>query len=123
MSASLKLTPLAEEHIAAGARMVNFGGWDMPLAYGSQLEEHHAVRQDAGMFDVSHMLNVDISGVDAKAFLQRRGLEPRDGLSEAGRLGLLTLVPCPEFRQKPPAGRWFFLPHSRSLCAPKPGKN
>lgn len=71
MSASLKRTPLAEEHIAAGARMVDFGGWDMPLAYGSQLEEHHAVRQDAGMFDVSHMLNVDISGVDAKAFLQR----------------------------------------------------
>src|SRR5690242_49718 len=47
MSAPLKRTPLAEEHIAAGARMVDFGGWDMPLAYGSQLEEHHAVRQDA----------------------------------------------------------------------------
>ena len=62
MSAPLKRTPLAEEHIAAGARMVDFGGWDMPLAYGSQLEEHHAVRQDAGMFDVSHMLNVDVQG-------------------------------------------------------------
>ncbi|CAB3853524.1 Aminomethyltransferase [Achromobacter mucicolens] len=71
MSAPLKRTPLAEEHIAAGARMVDFGGWDMPLAYGSQLEEHHAVRQDAGMFDVSHMLNVDVQGPDAFAFLQR----------------------------------------------------
>lgn len=71
MSATLKRTPLAEEHIAAGARMVDFGGWDMPLAYGSQLEEHHAVRQDAGMFDVSHMLNVDVTGPDAYAFLQR----------------------------------------------------
>lgn len=70
MSAPLKRTPLAEEHIAAGARMVDFGGWDMPLAYGSQLEEHHAVRQDAGMFDVSHMLNVDVKGPDAFAFLQ-----------------------------------------------------
>ncbi|WP_434644395.1 glycine cleavage system aminomethyltransferase GcvT [Achromobacter piechaudii] len=71
MSATLKRTPLADEHIASGARMVDFGGWDMPLAYGSQLEEHHAVRQDAGMFDVSHMLNVDVAGPDAFAFLQR----------------------------------------------------
>lgn len=71
MSATLKRTPLADEHIASGARMVDFGGWDMPLAYGSQLEEHHAVRQDAGMFDVSHMLNVDVAGPDAYAFLQR----------------------------------------------------
>jgi len=71
MSAILKRTPLAETHIAAGARMVDFGGWEMPLAYGSQLEEHHAVRRDAGIFDVSHMLNVDISGSQATAFLQR----------------------------------------------------
>lgn len=71
MSATLKRTPLADEHIASGAQMVDFGGWDMPLAYGSQLEEHHAVRQDAGMFDVSHMLNVDVTGPDAFAFLQR----------------------------------------------------
>jgi aminomethyltransferase len=71
MSISLKNTPLAQEHIAAGARMVDFGGWNMPLAYGSQLDEHHAVRQDAGMFDVSHMLNVDVTGADAMAFLRR----------------------------------------------------
>lgn len=71
MSAVLSRTPLAETHIASGARMVDFGGWEMPLAYGSQLEEHHTVRRDAGMFDVSHMLNVDVSGPQAMAFLQR----------------------------------------------------
>jgi len=71
MSAALKRTPLAELHLAAGARMVDFGGWEMPLAYGSQIEEHHAVRRDAGMFDVSHMLNVDVAGAGAPAFLAR----------------------------------------------------
>ncbi|OZI66595.1 glycine cleavage system aminomethyltransferase GcvT [Bordetella genomosp. 11] len=71
MSHSLKNTPLAQAHIDAGARMVDFGGWNMPLAYGSQLEEHHAVRRDAGMFDVSHMLNVDVTGADAMPFLRR----------------------------------------------------
>ena len=71
MSSPLKRTPLADTHLAAGARMVDFGGWDMPVHYGSQIEEHHHVRQDAGMFDVSHMLNVDVSGPDAKLFLQK----------------------------------------------------
>lgn len=70
MSSALKHTPLHAVHIESGAKMVDFGGWDMPVAYGSQLEEHHAVRQDAGMFDVSHMLNVDVNGTDAEAFLQ-----------------------------------------------------
>lgn len=71
MSSTLKHTPLHSVHTQAGAKMVDFGGWDMPVAYGSQLEEHHAVRQDAGMFDVSHMLNVDVNGTDAEAFLKR----------------------------------------------------
>ncbi len=69
-SSTLKSTPLAPQHEAAGARMVDFGGWNMPLAYGSQIEEHHAVREDGGMFDVSHMLNVDIAGPDAQVFLR-----------------------------------------------------
>jgi aminomethyltransferase len=47
-------TPLYNAHVAAGAKMVDFAGWDMPIHYGSQLEEHHTVRRDAGMFDVSH---------------------------------------------------------------------
>lgn len=69
-------TPLHATHVAAGARMVDFAGWDMPVNYGSQIEEHHAVRRDAGMFDVSHMLALDLDGVDAKAFL--RGLIAND---------------------------------------------
>ena len=64
-------TILNDTHRRLGARMVDFGGWDMPLHYGSQLEEHHAVRRDSGMFDVSHMCAVDIAGADAKAFLSR----------------------------------------------------
>ncbi len=64
-------TPLYAEHVAAGARMVEFGGWDMPLHYGSALGEHHAVRQSAGIFDVSHMTVVDVMGPDATAFLGR----------------------------------------------------
>jgi aminomethyltransferase len=57
--------------VAAGAKMVDFGGWEMPLNYGSQIEEHHAVRRDAGMFDVSHMCAVDIDGLRPKSFLKR----------------------------------------------------
>lgn len=64
-------TPLHDLHLAAGARMVDFGGWDMPLAYGSQIEEHHAVRRRAGMFDVSHMTVVDVEGDGARDYLLR----------------------------------------------------
>ena len=62
-------TPLYDAHIAAGARMVDFGGWEMPINYGSQIEEHNNVRQAAGMFDVSHMTVVDIRGTHARIFL------------------------------------------------------
>jgi len=62
-------TPLYRTHLQQGARMVDFGGWDMPVNYGSQIEEHHRVRRDAGMFDVSHMCVVDIRGPDARRFL------------------------------------------------------
>jgi aminomethyltransferase len=61
-----KTTPLNAVHRASGARMVDFGGWEMPVSYGSQIDEHHAVRRDAGMFDVSHMRVVDLHG-DAQA--------------------------------------------------------
>lgn len=63
-------TPLYATHQSMGGKLVDFGGWDMPLHYGSQIEEHHKVRQDAGMFDVSHMTIVDITGSDALAYLQ-----------------------------------------------------
>lgn len=63
-------TPLYEMHAESGARIVDFGGWDMPLHYGSQKEEHHAVRNNAGVFDVSHMTIVDLTGARAMAFLR-----------------------------------------------------
>ncbi|QLQ25580.1 MAG: glycine cleavage system aminomethyltransferase GcvT [Dechloromonas sp.] len=67
----LKKTVLNAVHRALGARMVDFGGWDMPVNYGSQIEEHHAVRNDCGMFDVSHMCPVDLVGADCRPFLSR----------------------------------------------------
>ncbi len=63
-------TVLFEKHLESNAKIVDFHGWDMPIHYGSQIDEHHAVRQDAGMFDVSHMTIVDIKGDDAKPFLR-----------------------------------------------------
>ncbi len=63
-------TPLYETHLALKAKMVDFGGWDMPLHYGSQLEEHHRVRKDAGMFDVSHMNVFDVKGREVRDFLR-----------------------------------------------------
>lgn len=63
-------TPLYDKHVDADARIVDFGGWDMPLHYGSQKEEHHAVRQNAGVFDVSHMTIVDLAGERVREFLQ-----------------------------------------------------
>jgi len=71
-SMTLQHTPLNAIHRSLGARMVDFGGWDMPVNYGSQIEEHHAVRQDAGIFDVSHMCVVDLTGARVRDFL--RGL-------------------------------------------------
>jgi aminomethyltransferase len=64
-------TPLYDKHLAAGARMVDFGGWSMPVSYGSQKEEHHSVRRHAGMFDVSHMTVIDLSGSGSQDFLRR----------------------------------------------------
>lgn len=63
-------TALYSTHQAMKGKLVDFGGWDMPLHYGSQIDEHHKVRQSAGMFDVSHMTVVDVKGADAKAYLQ-----------------------------------------------------
>ncbi len=63
-------TPIYDLHIAAGARIVDFGGWDMPVSYGSQIEEHHAVRNSAGVCDVSHMTVVDLAGAGSKQFLR-----------------------------------------------------
>ena len=67
---ALQRTPLHAAHLRQGAKMVDFAGWDMPIHYGSQIEEHQTVRQAAGMFDVSHMLCIDITGSAAKSWLQ-----------------------------------------------------
>ncbi len=78
-------TVLNANHRALGARMVDFGGWDMPLNYGSQIEEHHAVRRDVGMFDVSHMTVVDLHGERVRAFLSYLMANDVAKLSEQGK--------------------------------------
>ena len=82
---SLRRTPLYETHAAAGAKLVDFGGWEMPLNYGSQIEEHYAVRRDAGMFDVSHMRPVDLEGADAREFLRVLIANNVDKLTQSGK--------------------------------------
>lgn len=64
-------TPLYDAHVAAEGKIVDFAGWEMPVHYGSQVEEHHAVRTDSGMFDVSHMTVVDLKGSDVRSFLSQ----------------------------------------------------
>ncbi len=64
-------TPLYDTHVSSGAKIIDFGGWDMPLSYGSQLEEHRAVRRDSGIFDVSHMCVVDLTGAATRELLSR----------------------------------------------------
>ncbi len=81
----LKHTPLHSTHRALGARMVDFGGWDMPVNYGSQIDEHHAVRSDAGMFDVSHMRAVDLEGDGARDFLRHALANNVDKLQTPGK--------------------------------------
>ena len=66
-----KRTALYEKHLESDAKIVDFAGWEMPIHYGSQLQEHKQVRNDAGMFDVSHMVVLDLKGDDAQAFLQK----------------------------------------------------
>ncbi len=78
-------TPLYDLHLALGAKMVDFGGWDMPLHYGSQVEEHHQVRRDCGVFDVSHMTVIDIAGSQAKAWLQYLLANDVERLDSPGR--------------------------------------
>jgi aminomethyltransferase len=80
-----KQTVLYATHESMGGKMVPFGGWSMPLHYGSQLEEHHQVRRDAGMFDVSHMTVVDLEGLGVKAYLHRLLANNVDKLKSAGK--------------------------------------
>ncbi|MDN5842237.1 MAG: glycine cleavage system aminomethyltransferase GcvT [Alcaligenaceae bacterium] len=110
-------TPLYDAHLALGAKIVDFGGWDMPLSYGSQIEEHHAVRQHAGVFDVSHMLNLDVIGPGAQAYL--RSLLANDVARIVGNPGK-ALYSC---MLKPDGGVvddlivYFFAPESWRVVA------
>ncbi len=81
----LKHTPLVTQHQNMGAKLVDFGGWSMPLHYGSQMEEHHHVRRQAGMFDVSHMTVVDMQGKEAKAYLHYLLANDVDKLNAPGK--------------------------------------
>jgi aminomethyltransferase len=80
-----KRTALFDKHVENGARIVDFAGWDMPIHYGSQLEEHHRVRREAGMFDVSHMTVVDVIGSQADKFLQRLLANDVSKLTQPGK--------------------------------------
>jgi aminomethyltransferase len=91
--APLKRTPLYEQHRALGARMVEFGGWEMPVQYSSILEEHRAVRTRAGLFDVSHMGEFQVEGTEALPFLQY--LVPNDVARLAINQALYTTLCLP----------------------------
>ncbi len=80
-----KQTPLYPLHQAMGAKLVDFAGWDMPIHYGSQIEEHHCVRRAAGMFDVSHMTVVDLEGEQTRAFLRYLLANDVDKLQQPGK--------------------------------------
>ena len=78
-------TPLYNQHVAANGKLVDFAGWDMPVHYGSQISEHHQVRKDAGMFDVSHMTVVDLHGDNVKPFLRKLLANNIDRLKTRGK--------------------------------------
>jgi len=80
-----KHTPLYARHVDAGAKMVDFAGWQMPMNYGSQVKEHKQVRSDAGMFDVSHMVVLDFKGKEVKDFLQKLLANDVDKLKQKGK--------------------------------------
>lgn len=78
-------TPLHDTHIACGAKMIDFHGWEMPLHYGSQINEHLQVRKDAGMFDVSHMTIIDVLGAGGRQFLRRLLTNDVDKIPHKGK--------------------------------------
>lgn len=80
-----KRTPLYQSHVDSEGKLVDFSGWELPIHYGSQIEEHEAVRTDAGMFDVSHMVVADIKGADTKAWLQKLLANDVNKLKTAGK--------------------------------------
>jgi aminomethyltransferase len=90
----LKRTPLYSSHLLAKAKMVDFAGWEMPIHYGSQLEEHRSVRQAAGVFDVSHMTIVDINGREATPYLSHLLANDVSRTGYTGELGCEIILPA-----------------------------
>jgi aminomethyltransferase len=90
--ATLKETPLANTHRQSGAKMVDFAGWNMPVQYKSIIAEHLAVRNDVGLFDVSHMGEFIVSGAEAKPFLQKIIANDIEKLTEPNRALYTQLV-------------------------------
>ncbi len=78
-------TVLFDKHVEYGGKIVDFAGWEMPVNYGSQMDEHHQVRKDAGMFDVSHMVVVDLNGERVRDFLKYLLANNVDKLQDAGK--------------------------------------
>ncbi len=91
----MQRTALYAKHLESGAKMVDFAGWEMPIHYSSQLQEHHQVRNDVGMFDVSHMVILDLVGAQSKAFLQYLLANNVDKLKESGK-ALYSCMLTPE---------------------------
>ena len=85
MTDELKRTALYDEHLALGARMVPFAGWEMPVQYTGIIEEHHAVRRSAGVFDVGHMAEFRVFGFEAFDFLQRMLTNDLSKIAELGQ--------------------------------------
>ena len=85
-------TALYDRHVEAGAKIVDFAGWEMPIHYGSQVQEHHQVRTAAGMFDVSHMVVVDIHGQETQAFLRHLLANDVAKLKEPGKALYSTML-------------------------------
>jgi aminomethyltransferase len=120
----LRRTPLYDRHVAAGARLVPFAGWEMPVQYTGIREEHVAVRRGAGVFDVSHMGEIETTGPDAAAFLQHVLSNDVDQVAEGGAQ---YSVLCREdggvlddlFTYRLPGGRWLTVTnasnHERDL--------
>src|SRR4026207_676144 len=86
----LKRTPLREVHVKAGAKMVPFGGWDMPVQYTGIIDEHRTVRSAVGLFDISHMGELEVRGPDALAAVQRRRTNAARGPARAAGQRLCT---------------------------------
>ncbi|MEY4641329.1 MAG: hypothetical protein RLZZ227_1323 [Pseudomonadota bacterium] len=84
-------TALYQQHVDAGAKIVDFAGWDMPLHYGSQIAEHRKVREHAGVFDVSHMAIIDVDGPEAAVFLRRMLAGDVATLTQSG-MALYTIM-------------------------------